>query len=81
MSYEQRELSGSSFKNDKKEKPTQPDYNGSARIGGVEYWISTWVKDSNGKKYFSHAFKQKQQQQAPSVQQPQQNATEDDLPF
>jgi hypothetical protein len=80
MAYEHRELHGSSFKNDKKENPIQPDYNGSALIGGVEYWVSTWVKDSNGKKYFSHAFKPKQQ--PPIAQPPQQGTSDDDsLPF
>jgi hypothetical protein len=33
---------------------------GSARIGGVDYWISGWLKkDKNGKPYLSLAFKPK----------------------
>lgn len=45
MAYEQREGSGSLFKNDRKEQPNHPDYKGSALIGGVEYWVSAWIKE------------------------------------
>jgi hypothetical protein len=55
------ELRGSTFKNDRKEKETHPDYTGTCQIDGKEYYISTWVKESkSGKKYFSHSFKAKE---------------------
>jgi hypothetical protein len=58
MAYETKDNSGSLFKNNRKEKDTHPDYNGSARIEGHDYWISAWLKeDKNGGKYFSFAFK------------------------
>lgn len=73
MAYEQRDNSGSTFKNDRKTADNHPDYKGSAMIGGVEYWVSTWIKTSaNGGKFYSHAFTPKQQQQRPAS---------DDLPF
>ena len=66
MAFEQKELSGSLFKNDKREKDTHPHATGSALIGGVEYWVSAWTKtDKNGNKWQSLAFKPKEKQAAP----------------
>lgn len=60
MAYEQKELSGSLFKNEDREKETHPNLKGSALIGGVEYWISGWIKDTKkGDKWISLAFKRK----------------------
>lgn len=61
MAFEQRELSGSLFKNDRKEEEKQPDYTGGCKIGGTEYWISGWVKPGkDGKKsWLSLAFTEK----------------------
>jgi len=57
MAYEQKDNSGAIFKNDKKEKDTQPDYKGKCVIDGVEKQISLWVKKSkSGMTYMSAAF-------------------------
>ena len=65
MPYEMKELSGSLFKNQKKEKDTHPNATGSCLIDGVEYWISAWVKeDKNGNKWQSLAFKRKEEKPA-----------------
>lgn len=61
MAYETKELTGSLFKNEHKEKETHPNLQGSALIGGVAYWISGWTKTrDNGDKWISLAFKQKE---------------------
>jgi len=58
MAFEQRDNSGSIFVNDKKEKDSHPDRSGKAMIGGVEYYVSGWLKESaGGKKFLSLAFK------------------------
>ncbi len=59
MAYEQKELSGSLFKNDRKEQDNHPDRTGSALIDGVEYWVSGWIKDSGKGPWLSLAFKRK----------------------
>lgn len=69
MSYEQKDNSGSLFKNDKKTTDNHPDRNGSAKIDGVEYWVSGWVKqDKNGNPWMSLAFKRKEAKPAPQRQ-------------
>ena len=70
MAFEMNDMNGSLFKNTKKERPEQRDYNGSCKINGIEMWISAWVKTGqSGVKFFSMAFEPKQQQQAPPQQQ------------
>ena len=56
---EKRDNSGALFKNDRKTTDNHPDYNGSALIGGVDMWISAWIKKGNGKTYMSLSFKPK----------------------
>ena len=64
MAYEQRDNSGSLFKNDRKQSDNHPDYKGSAHIGGVEYWVSAWLKTGkNGTKFMSFSYTPKDQQQ------------------
>jgi len=65
MPYEMKNLSGSLFKNMKREKDTHPNATGTALIDGVEYWISSWTKeDKNGNKWQSLAFKPKEEKPA-----------------
>lgn len=60
MGYEQKDMSGSLFKNDKKEKDSHPNAKGTAKIDGVEYWVSAWTKkDKNGNPWQSLSFKRK----------------------
>ena len=55
--YEQRELSGSLFRNTEKEQSNHSDYNGSCLINGTEYWMNAWLKEGkDGKKWMSFSF-------------------------
>lgn len=80
MPYEQRNNSGSMFKNDDKfapgtnavkdgANPDWPDRQGKAMVGGVMYYVSGWLKTSKeGKPWLSLSFKlvnPSQQQRAP----------------
>lgn len=53
MAYEQREGSGALFKNAKKEKENQPDYQGDCKVGGVKYRLSAWIKEGAKGKWMS----------------------------
>jgi len=60
MAYEQRDNTGSLFKNDRKEADTHPDYKGSALLNGVEHWLDAWINTAkDGSKYMSLKFKRK----------------------
>jgi hypothetical protein len=82
-----RDNSGSLSKNDRKEKDTHPDIKGKATIGGVDYWISGWLKENDRGKWYSLSFQEKD---APA-EQPQRSgggarpggkpALDDDIPF
>jgi hypothetical protein len=80
-----RDNSGALFHNVRKQKETHPDYTGEAMIGGIEYRVSGWARESkSGTKYMSLAFTRKDQ--IPKMQRPQPVARqpgEDDekLPF
>ena len=72
--------SGSIFKNNYKEKDTQPDYKGTCVLqDGTEQQVAIWVKEGNNGKYFSMAlsdvYKKDDSKPAESVKQ------DDDLPF
>jgi uncharacterized protein (DUF736 family) len=80
MAYEQKDNSGSLFKNDRKERDTHPDYRGSAMIGGEEMWVSAWIKEGrDGKKYMSLSFQPKMDvQSTKTVARPAAKTVEDD---
>jgi hypothetical protein len=90
MAYEQKENSGSLFKNSKKATDKHPDRTGSALIDGREYWVSGWVKqDKNGNPWMSLAFKPKeekrtgeagQRNEAPARRSPREDM-DDSIPF
>ena len=65
MAYEQRDNSGTLFKNEKREKDTHPHATGTALIGGVEYWVSAWTKEGAKGKFQSLAFKPKEDRPTP----------------
>lgn len=93
MAYEQRENSGSLFKNDKKTEEKHPNARGSALVGGVEYWVSAWTKkDRNGNPWQSLSFQKKDEQAEPKKDEKKAPASsgkrdggaaemDDDLPF
>lgn len=65
--------------------PKWPEYKGKANIGGVDYWISGWVRaGKDGSKFFSLKFKQKgenhQPQSRPQAQAPAADF-DDEIPF
>jgi hypothetical protein len=57
MAYEQRELSGSVFPNQKKTSDKHPDFTGRCLIDGRTYWVSAWNKESGKGPWVSLAFK------------------------
>lgn len=54
--FEQKDMTGVMFKNDRKENPNHPDRKGSALIGGKEYWVAGWLKDGKNGQFLSLAF-------------------------
>jgi type II secretory pathway component PulJ len=84
MAYEQREMSGALFKNDKREKDTHPHARGSCLIDGVEYWIDAWTKEGQRGKWQSLSFKRKDKQPAQDTRthgERKRPAHDDDAPF
>jgi len=80
MSYEQKDNTASIFTNDRKTEDKHPDSTGSARIGGVDYYVSAWRRQSkSGKTYLALSFKPKIE--AVDKSQPLGAALSDSLPF
>jgi hypothetical protein len=76
MAYEQKDNSGTLFKNDRREKDSHPHATGTALIDGVEYWISAWTKDGQKGRFQSLSFKRKEPKRA----QREQRTSYDDRP-
>ena len=56
--------SGTLGRNTRKEKDSHPDFSGQCEIDGVGYWISAWIKEGQGSKFFSLSFKPKEEKAA-----------------
>ena len=46
---------GTLGKNKRREKDSHPEYTGKLNVGGVDYWLSAWLKTNKetGEKFFS----------------------------
>ena len=64
MAYEQKDNTGSLFKNDRREKDSHPHAKGSATIDGVEYWVSAWTKEGQKGRWQSLSFQRKDEKTA-----------------
>ena len=80
MAYEQRDMSGSLFKNERKTQPSHADYNGTIMVGGVEYWLNAWIKDGKRGKFMSLSVKPKEGRKQPDAPS-RSRADLDDSPF
>lgn len=73
---------GALFKNDRKDKETQPDYKGDINVNGIEMWISAWLSTSKaGKPYMSLSVQPKEEQAATPAAQPAMDDIDDAIPF
>jgi hypothetical protein len=61
METTQRDNSGVLFKNDRKDKPTAPDYKGNVTVDGKPYWLSAWVKEGKTGKFMGLALSPKEE--------------------
>ena len=53
MAFEQRDMSGAFFKNDKKGNEKAPVYKGKINIEGKEYPLAGWVKEGKNGKFLA----------------------------
>lgn len=74
---------GALFKNERKEKETQPDYTGSLNVDGVEFFLDAWLKTADsGRKFMSVSVKRKDKQaSAPKPAPRSAPKADDDIPF
>ena len=73
MAFEQRDNSGSLFRNEKKTQDNHPDYTGNALVDGVPKRLAAWIKTAkSGMKYMSLSIKDNEERPKPI------NSAEDD---
>ena len=88
------DMTGVLFRNEEKDDqhPNWADFKGSCEVGGVEHWISAWVKEfkkgraKEGKKYFSLSFQPKESRggggsKSSKRDEPEPAKKSDDIPF
>lgn len=51
---------GALYKNDRKENEKHPDYSGSINVDGKDFWLSAWIKEGKGGKFFSMSVRPKE---------------------
>lgn len=64
MAYEKKDMTGTLFRNERKESANHPDWAGYIIINGVEYWLNGWEKTGAKGLFFSLAAKPKQERAA-----------------
>jgi hypothetical protein len=81
MPYEQRDNTGSLFKNTEKRNERGPDYSGTCLIEGVEFFFDGWIKQKEGgRAWMSFSLKRKEKQaQQPTRQAPRRSRDDDDF--
>jgi hypothetical protein len=52
---EKRDNSGVLSRNSRKERPSQPDFTGTIRVSGKDYWLSAWKKENDRGAFLSLA--------------------------
>ena len=73
--------SGAFFVNDRKQKPTHPDYNGKIDVEGKEYYLKGWKKTAkSGTNFLSLALEPVEGKAGTAPKQPT-PATIDEAPF
>jgi uncharacterized protein (DUF736 family) len=73
---------GALFKNAKKDSDKHPDYKGSINVGGVEYWLSSWLRVSKqGEKYLSLSVEPKDEPKAAPASKRLAARDDDEIPF
>lgn len=76
--------SGALFKNADKKTEKHPDYRGDLNVGGVDHFISAWLKTSkNGTKYMSLSVTEKNANntRSPPKSKPVEDEFNDEIPF
>jgi len=57
MAYEQKELGGSLFRNERKTEDKHPDWQGRCKISGMDLYVSAWEKTTKtGAPFLSLSF-------------------------
>ena len=68
MAYEIKDNTASLFTNDKREKESHPNFKGSGKIGGKEYWVSGWMKKTkSGDDWISISLQEKDEAKAAGI--------------
>lgn len=82
MSFEKRDNNGTLGRNEKKTESKHPDHKGQCTVGGVDYWISAWIKDGTNSKFFSLSFTPKEAKpNAPVSAEDRAKVEDDEIPF
>lgn len=83
MAYERKDGDGTLFKNDRKEKDTHADYQGSILIDGTDYWLNAWLKEGKNGKFMSLSARPKKErvEEIKRGSAPASSYDDDEIPF
>jgi hypothetical protein len=80
MSYDNTNR-GTMGRNKRREKDTHPEFTGKLNVEGRDYWLSGWVKEKDGEKFFSLSVKPKEEKAPAPARQAAEFDDDSGIPF
>jgi len=79
--YEERDMSGTLWKNDKGDNDKRPDMRGTVTIAGKQWELAAWTKQGRKGKFLSLSVQEPREREQPAQDEPAGGDSDESMPF